>query len=160
MRSQELAARDLDRGECQPLLGVLDEPGLQDGAMLRELVGVAGDHEEPAREPDDLRTSPKSGLPFSTRAPAERKTVTARSKTPRTSSSIVIRPLRSGVHAIRQPFTDGARTVRVNSPVSTSYESGERSSAPAMAASISAASATVRAIGPSTEYVSHASTDG
>ena len=86
--------------------------------------------------------------------------MTARSTTARTSSSIVMSPPRSGVQAIRQPFTDGARTARTKSPASTSYDSGERSSTPAIADSISAASATVRAIGPSTEYVSHASTDG
>src|SRR5439155_26028973 len=92
--------------------------------------------------------------------PADRNTPTARSNTLRTSWSIVISPPRSDVHAIRQPFTEGACTAFTSSRGSTSYESGDRSSTPAITDSISAVSAIVRAIGPSTEYVSHASTDG
>jgi hypothetical protein len=48
----------------------------------------------------------------------------------------------------------------MNSRESIAYEIGERGSGPAITESISAASATVRAIGPSTEYVSQARTEG
>jgi hypothetical protein len=96
-------------------------------------------------------TSLRSGPPCVTRAPAARKMPTARSKTARTSSSMAIIPPRSVVHAMRQPLTEGALTARTNSVVSTSYARGERASSPAITDSINAASATVRAMGPSTE---------
>ena len=96
-------------------------------------------------------TSPRSGLASSTRAPAERNAESARSNTERTSSSIVMRPPRSAVDAIFQPFTDGVFAAFTSARGSTSYEIGERSSAPAITDSISPVSAIVRAIGPSTE---------
>ena len=71
-----------------------------------------------------------------------------------------MRPPRSDVHATLQPFTDGIFVACTSSRGSTSYEIGERSSAPAITDSISAVSAIVRAIGPSTEYVSQASPEG
>ena len=64
-------------------------------------------------------TSLKSGQPASRRAPSERKTRVAPSATRAISSSTGIRPARSGVHAMRQPLTDGAFTACVNSRVST-----------------------------------------
>ena len=51
----ELATRHVDRRERQALLGVLHQPLLEDGSVLGKLVRMAGDHQEPAREPDDLR---------------------------------------------------------------------------------------------------------
>ncbi len=95
-------------------------------------------------------TSEKSGQAGSTRAPRLRNTLTASWATRRTSSSTGISPSRSGVQATRQPLIDGAFTARVNWLASTSYESGTRSSGPAMTESVRATSATVRAIGPMT----------
>jgi hypothetical protein len=65
-------------------------------------------------------TSLRSGPAASTRAPAERNTATAPSNTVRTSSSIVIKPPRSGVHATVEPFTDGVFTALTSSRGSTS----------------------------------------
>src|SRR5262249_15325940 len=69
-------------------------------------------------------------------------------------------PWRSGVQATRQPLIEGAFTARVNSLASTSYESGARSSEPAMAETMKATSATVRAIGPTTPRESQISVRG
>ena len=57
-------------------------------------------------------TSLKSGHAASTVAPSERKTRGRASATRATSASTGISPLRSGVHATRQPLTDGALTAR------------------------------------------------
>ncbi len=65
-------------------------------------------------------TSPKSGLPRSTRAPRERNTEAARSATAATSASTGINPFRSGVKATRQPFTLGRATAAVKRRPSTS----------------------------------------
>src|SRR5262245_46556553 len=105
-------------------------------------------------------TSEKSGQAVSTRAPRPRNTLLAPGAPPRTSSSTGINPFRSGVQATRQPLIEAAFTARGNWLVSTSYESGFRSSGPAMAVRVSAASATVRAIGPATPRVSQASVRG
>ena len=65
-------------------------------------------------------SSLKSGHAGWTFAPSERKIRVAPLATRATSSSTGIRPLRSGVHATRQPLTDGALTARVNWRTSTS----------------------------------------
>src|SRR6266542_3009116 len=93
-------------------------------------------------------TSEKSGQVASTRAPRSRNTRTASWQTSATSSSTGMSPLRSGVQAICQPLIEGVFTARTNWLVSTSYESGARSSGPAIAESMRAASPTVRDIGP------------
>ncbi len=65
-------------------------------------------------------TSLKSGHAVSTRAPSDLKIRVAPSATRATSASTGTTPGSSGVHATRQPFTDGALTARRNSRVSTS----------------------------------------
>ncbi len=65
-------------------------------------------------------TSVKSGQARSTFAPRPRNTARARSATAATSWSTGISPLRSGVHATRQPLTEGRFTAAVNCRVSTS----------------------------------------
>ncbi len=65
-------------------------------------------------------TSLKSGQAASTLAPSALKIGIALSATRATSRSTGMSPLRSGVHATRHPFTDGALTAFRNSRVSTS----------------------------------------
>ena len=96
----------------------------------------------------------------STRAPSFLKVPTACAQIAATSGSTATRPPRSGVHARRQFRTDGRRTAAPKARASTSYDEGARSSGPAMTESIRAVSATVRAIGPSTEYESQPRTSG
>ena len=64
-------------------------------------------------------TSEKSGHAWSTRAPSERKTRQAPAATRATSASTGMRPFRSGVHAMRSPFTEGDRSACVKTRVST-----------------------------------------
>src|SRR5258705_13974574 len=114
-----------------------------------------------ARVPRTMSFTPeKSGQAVSILAPRLRNTRIARWATAATSSSTGRSPRRSGAHAIRQPLTDGALTARANWLVATSYEIGARSSGPAIAESISAQSATVRARGPVTLSGSQASVLG
>ncbi len=100
-----------------------------------------------------------SGCASATRQPSFLKTSSAPWQISRTSRSTGVTP-RSPPHATRASLIRGARTARVNARVSTAYEIGARGSGPAMAASISAVSATVRAIGPWTLQGSHASGAG
>ena len=73
--------------------------------------GVAGHHRDAARVPSTMSfTSLKSGQPASTRAPSERKTRARLPRRARPRASTGMRPPRSGVHAMRQPLTDGAVT--------------------------------------------------
>ena len=65
-------------------------------------------------------TSLRSGLASSTRAPADRNADIALSNTLRTSSSMVMRPPRSDVHATREPLTDGVFAAFASSRGSTS----------------------------------------
>jgi hypothetical protein len=105
------------------------------------------------------RSPVKSGCASSTRAPSLRSTCVALDATRRISWSTGVTP-RSALQAIRAPRRVGRRTAAVNVRPSTGYEIGERGSGPAITESISARSATVRAIGPCTEYASQAVTTG
>jgi hypothetical protein len=118
---------------------------------------VIGHHGEASRPQDDLVDLAEvraGGLD------AGAETRIAPAATCATSASTGMSPLRSGVQAMRQPLTDGFLTAAMNWRVSTSYESGARSSGPAMTESISAVSATVRAMGPVTPIESQASAFG
>ncbi len=105
-------------------------------------------------------SSANDGDAVRTRAPRVRQTRVACSATRATSGSTGMRPPRSGVHATRHPRTEGRRTAARKIRVSTSYESGARSSGPAITESMSAMSATVRAMGPVTESEFHARSVG
>ena len=99
-----------------------------------------------------------SGCVSSTAQPRFSKTFRCGSSAAVTRRSIG-RPPRSRLQATRTPRTSRASGRRKPSPGSA-IAIGERASGPAMALSISAASATVRAIGPCTLSVDHASSRG
>ena len=158
--AQRLRAADGAGREPEALLDVPDEALLHLAPPPGQLVGVERDHRQPAGAEDDLADLREDGDAVRTRAPSVRKTRVASSATRSTSGSTGIRPAEVGRPRHAPPPNRGppdrARKVRV----STAYESGARSSGPAITESMSAMSATVRAIGPVTDSESQASSRG
>ncbi len=97
--------------------------------------------------------SPSGGCSSSTRPPRSANALAAASVMRRTSGSTGAPP-RSGLHATRNPRAPPSTARAKSSPVAGS-ERGSRSSAPTHADRSSAASATVRVIGPVWEKLVH-----